>query len=142
MLPLHISILFYSFFFFLNTVREQSASWRELTFLYHLIFALPNSLFPCYVFPYTSAIFSRCFHEETFFFFFDNVKVLFHVKDHQSFQVSLLLKIETNWCCGRVVIFCSQRGSNWEDFFRFEVPEWLMRWVQKSWFLHRSFQIL
>lgn len=134
------TILF--FFFFLNTVREQSASWRELTFLYHLIFALSNSLFPCYIFPDTSAIFSWCFHEKTFFFFFDNIKVLFHVKDQQSSQVSLLLKIGTNWCYGSVVIFCSQRGSNWEDFFSFEVPEWLMRWVQKSWFLHRSFQIL
>lgn len=142
MLPLHISILFYSFFF------SQHCP-RAISLLKRTHFLVPSDICP-FQFPISLLYFSLHFcyflmmfsWENFFFFFFDNIKVLFHVKDHQSFQVSLLLKIGTNWCYGRVVIFCSQRGSNWEDFFSFEVPEWLMRWVQKSWFLHRSFQIL
>lgn len=131
------------FFFFFSTLSESNQPPEENSLsctIWYLPFPIPY--FPAIFFP-TLLLFSHdVFMRKLFFFFFDNIKVLFHVKDQQSSQVSLLLKIGTNWCYGRVVIFCSQRGSNWEDFFSFEVPEWLMRWVQKSWFLHRSFQIL
>lgn len=80
---------------------------RAINLLKRLHFLVPSDICPTQ-FPISLLYFSLHFcyflmkTSEGFFFY--NVKVLFHVKDHQSSQVSLLLKIGTNWCSGRVVM--------------------------------------
>lgn len=79
----------YSFILFFFSTLHKSKEPPEETF-----FLAPFEVFPT-LFPHMPALFSH----DVFMgkYYFNNIKVLSHIKDHQGSQASLLLKTGTKW---------------------------------------------